>query len=172
MRFSLPKPVHGWRGFIGEVGIIVVGVLIALGAEQLVETVNERRIAGETREAIRTEFNQNLTGMALRRKSEPCIARRLSELRQILITWGRTGNFDTPQWVAQAPRTGMSLARYHAAVSAGRLALLPNAEQYQIGVVRPTSRGLRRYRIRSRPYGVNCERCKWEQALYPFPIVP
>jgi hypothetical protein len=35
--FHLPKPLHGWRQFAGEVGIIVVGVLIALGAEQLVE---------------------------------------------------------------------------------------------------------------------------------------
>ena len=36
MHFHLPKPLHGWRQFAGEVGIIVVGVLIALGAEQLV----------------------------------------------------------------------------------------------------------------------------------------
>jgi hypothetical protein len=38
MRFRLPKPLHGWRAFVGEVGIIVVGVLIALGAEQAVES--------------------------------------------------------------------------------------------------------------------------------------
>ena len=34
MHFHLPKPLHGWREFLGEVGIIVIGVLIALGAEQ------------------------------------------------------------------------------------------------------------------------------------------
>jgi hypothetical protein len=37
MHFHLPKPLHGWREFAGEVGIIVIGVLIALGAEQVVE---------------------------------------------------------------------------------------------------------------------------------------
>ena len=37
MHFHLPKPLHGWRAFTGEVGIIVIGVLIALGAEQIVE---------------------------------------------------------------------------------------------------------------------------------------
>ncbi len=26
MHFHLPKPLHGWREFVGEVGIIVVGV--------------------------------------------------------------------------------------------------------------------------------------------------
>ena len=32
MHFQLPKPLHGWRQFFGEVGIIVICVLIALGA--------------------------------------------------------------------------------------------------------------------------------------------
>ena len=32
MHFQVPKPLHGWREFAGEVGIIVVGVLIALAA--------------------------------------------------------------------------------------------------------------------------------------------
>ena len=35
MRFNLPKPLHGWREFAGEVGVIVLGVLIALGFEQI-----------------------------------------------------------------------------------------------------------------------------------------
>jgi hypothetical protein len=30
MHVHLPKPLHGWRAFAGEVGIIVLGVLIAL----------------------------------------------------------------------------------------------------------------------------------------------
>lgn len=42
MHLHLPKPLHGWRAFAGEVGIIVLGVLIALGAEQLVETIHKR----------------------------------------------------------------------------------------------------------------------------------
>ena len=37
MHFHLPKPLHGWREFAGEVGIIVLGVGIALSAEQIVE---------------------------------------------------------------------------------------------------------------------------------------
>ena len=46
MHFHLPKPLHGWREFAGEVGIIVLGVLIALGAEQLIQTFtrNERSL--------------------------------------------------------------------------------------------------------------------------------
>lgn len=40
MHFHLPRPLHGWREFAGEVGIIVIGVLIALGFEQAVESLN------------------------------------------------------------------------------------------------------------------------------------
>lgn len=42
MHFRLPKPLHGWRTFVGEVGIIVLGVLIALGAEQAAQTAHQR----------------------------------------------------------------------------------------------------------------------------------
>jgi hypothetical protein len=37
MHVHLPKPLHGWREFAGEVGVIVIGVMIALGAQQLLE---------------------------------------------------------------------------------------------------------------------------------------
>ena len=135
MHFHLPKPLHGWRQFLGEIAIIVAGVLIALGAQQVVETLNDRRMVGETRRAIREEFSEDLASLALRGRAEPCIARRLAEVRQIVLAWERTGRFVTPQWVAQAPQYDLALPRYEAAVSAGRLALLPSAEQYQIGAM-------------------------------------
>ena len=52
MHFHLPKPLHGWREFIGEVGIIVVGVLVALTAEQLVEAAHWRSEARDFRDWI------------------------------------------------------------------------------------------------------------------------
>src|SRR5437763_16355172 len=96
MHFHLPKPLHGWRAFVGEVAIIVLGVLIALAAEQVVETVHEKRVANETRSAIRAEFNEDLTGLALRGDAEPCIARRLTDVRKIVLAWQKTGGFVTP----------------------------------------------------------------------------
>ena len=43
MHIHLPKPVHGWREFGGEVGIIVLGVLLALAAEALIEHTGWRQ---------------------------------------------------------------------------------------------------------------------------------
>ena len=71
MRFAVPKPIHGWRAFAGEVGIIVIGVLIALGAQQLVEAVRDRQLADQTRAAVTEEIEQNLLSLSLRGTAEP-----------------------------------------------------------------------------------------------------
>ena len=60
MHFHLPKPLHGWREFAGEVGIIVVGVLIALAFEQVVQSIHDRLVADQARDAIRAEVRENL----------------------------------------------------------------------------------------------------------------
>ena len=135
MHFHLPKPPHGWRAFIGEVFIIVIGVLIALGAEQVVETLHERSVAEEARSAIKAEFNHDLAALVRRESAEKCIGRRLAELQGLLATWATTGRFVTPQWIGNPPVTPMELTRYDAAVSAGRLALLDSDEQYQMGTI-------------------------------------
>ena len=60
MHVHLPKPLHGWREFAGEVGIIVIGVLIALGAEQVVETVHGNAEVRQFRGAVSDELAYDL----------------------------------------------------------------------------------------------------------------
>jgi hypothetical protein len=80
MHIHLPKPLHGWREFLGEVGIIVIGVLIALGAEQVVETLHWREAVDTERDAFRKEIAADLAGAQFRLLQEPCVKRRLSDL--------------------------------------------------------------------------------------------
>jgi hypothetical protein len=54
--FHIPKPLHGWREFAGEVGIIVLGVLIALGAEQVVEELQWRHKVAVVRNSLTGEL--------------------------------------------------------------------------------------------------------------------
>jgi len=84
MHFHLPKPLHGWREFLGEVGIIVVGVLLALGAEQVVETLHWRHQTAEERAVLDDEILSNLTAIQVRMVQEPCIRRRLDEIAVVL----------------------------------------------------------------------------------------
>jgi hypothetical protein len=37
VEFHKPKPVHNWRELLTEIGVVVIGVCIALAAEQAVE---------------------------------------------------------------------------------------------------------------------------------------
>lgn len=60
MHFHLPKPLHGWREFTGEVGIIVIGVLIALAAQQMVETWQWREKVHAAKQSIDFELNDQL----------------------------------------------------------------------------------------------------------------
>jgi hypothetical protein len=56
MHFDVPKPLHGWREFAGEVGIIVLGVLIALALEQVVDAYQWREKVGSAEGAMRIEL--------------------------------------------------------------------------------------------------------------------
>lgn len=88
MHFHLPKPLHGWREFAGEVGIIVLGVLIALGAEQVVETIHERYLAGQALDHIRAELAYD-SAFALERVAiGDCMRASFADLRQRIITSG------------------------------------------------------------------------------------
>ncbi|WP_156029901.1 hypothetical protein [Sphingomonas sp. URHD0057] len=128
-------PPHGWNAVGWELGIVTLGVLIALGAQQVAEALHDRSIAAETRADITDELNSDLMSMVLRQAAEPCIDRRLSDVRGIVIQWERTGSFVTPSWVSQSPVIEIELSRYDAALSAGRLALLSGDEQYRMGAV-------------------------------------
>ena len=84
MHVHLPKPLHGWRAFAGEVGIIVVGVLIALAAEQVVETVHNRAQVQQSEDSLKDNFSRFVTFTAELDAYAPCIAARASELRGLI----------------------------------------------------------------------------------------
>ena len=84
MHFHLPKPLHGWREFAGEVGIIVVGVLIALSAEQLVEAAHWREEVRTFREAVDHELGRNIGIYSRVIAQRPCVDRNLADLESFL----------------------------------------------------------------------------------------
>jgi hypothetical protein len=129
------KPPHGWDAVGWELAIVALGVVIALGAQQIAEAVHDRGVAAQTRAAVTDELNSNLMSLALRQLAEPCIDRRLGELRAIFGEWEKSGSFAPPKWVSQSPMIVIELSRYDAAQSAGRLALLSGDEQYRMGAI-------------------------------------
>lgn len=55
------EPVHGWRDFFVHIATIVVGLLIAVGIEQIVERIHSYYELRETREALEREYDSNRT---------------------------------------------------------------------------------------------------------------
>jgi hypothetical protein len=86
MHLHLPKPLHGWRAFAGEVGIIVIGVLIALGAEQVVETLHWRESVSQTRQAMRSELGIDRKRLEVNLAQDSCMNARLDAI----LRWAST----------------------------------------------------------------------------------
>ena len=84
MHFHLPKPLHGWRAFVGEVGLIVIGVLIALGAEQVAQEIQIRSNVHAFRKTIDHEIGMNVYAFDFRASQFGCDRQRLTELTKWL----------------------------------------------------------------------------------------
>jgi hypothetical protein len=98
MHFRLPKPLHGWREFTGEVGIIVIGVLIALGAEQVVESFHWNAEAAKARAALRAEVRDDDLPQAYARLAiAPCLDAQLKQLQDAVDS-----NMDRSRFAALA----------------------------------------------------------------------
>jgi hypothetical protein len=59
MEIHRPKPWHGFRELLKEIGTIVVGVLIALGGEQIVQSLDRHAEVDEARRVLRSEIAAN-----------------------------------------------------------------------------------------------------------------
>ena len=90
MEIHRPKPWHGWRAFLKEYAIIVVGVLTALAGEQAVEAVHWRHEVAETERAVRTELALDVGALRFRQNQSACFNRRVAELSLLYEGW-RTG---------------------------------------------------------------------------------
>ena len=89
-----PKPTHSWNELIGEIGVIVLGVLIALAAEQAVEMVHWNHQLVDARKALREELANNAGSAYAHRAIYDCNAKALSTLRAELLKSG-------PNWKAK-----------------------------------------------------------------------
>jgi hypothetical protein len=93
MHLHLPKAIHGWREFAKEVGIIVLGVLIALGFEQVVQAWRWREDAQTTRQALANEIEYSILWATERLAAQHCLRDRIAHLTAKLDSGG-------PAWTA------------------------------------------------------------------------
>lgn len=85
------RPLDGWRRFFGEVGIIVLGVLVAVGLGAIVTEIGWRNDVAQTREALSLEFGEAIGQGRDTVRVAPCVERRLDELALVVATANREG---------------------------------------------------------------------------------
>ena len=84
----VPKPLHGWKAFFNEISVIVIGVLIALGLEAVVEELHWRHKVSEGRERLKAELTSNSTAAAELVITAPCIQAQLDQIEKSLLPEG------------------------------------------------------------------------------------
>jgi hypothetical protein len=138
MDVHTPKPVHSLRELAREIGIIVIGVLIALGGEQLVVALNRAYEARATEEALRKEVGVSLISAAERVMVSSCLTARLvglshalnrsgGEWRANLLPTGAPKGEVLPQ-VYRAPARAWITSSWQAVLASGGAAHLNHAQ--------------------------------------------
>lgn len=85
------RPRKGWRPFLGEVGVIILGVLIALGLGAIATEIGWKVETRAARKAIGLELGEAV-GQGLERvRIYDCVERRLDQLSGIIEKGSATG---------------------------------------------------------------------------------
>ncbi|MEO7815451.1 MAG: hypothetical protein ABIR87_08395 [Sphingomicrobium sp.] len=85
------KPPHGWNPVLWELGIVTLGVLIALGAQQLVEEWSWQSKARRAVTALRSELSLQYSMAAEAVVTAPCVDRQLELLENRLVSSTNAG---------------------------------------------------------------------------------
>ena len=135
MDIRKPKPVHGWREFLGEIGVVVIGVSIALAAEQLVETLHWREQVKDAHQALAADM-ADMLGMAAEREGfSSCLDTALNHLGDEIDAASRTGRLPPQGAVHGAPRRLWRFNSWDALVAAGVGPHLPSEELLRVSQI-------------------------------------
>ena len=112
------KPLNGWRHFFGEVGIIILGVLVALGLGAIATEIGWRIEARAARKSIGLELGESVGQAIERTRVYPCVERRLDHLAALLDKASSTGRLPPIGDIAMPPSHTWTHGSWDSAVSA------------------------------------------------------
>lgn len=127
MDIHKPKPWHGLREFLKEYLIVVVGVLTALGAEQIVEVLHTDAEVREARHALREEIRTDMSIVAWGMEEDKCLLAQLPAY----AAWAR-GAPKPPAFRTVLPEFGTSSWD---TVKTGAVPHMPLKERLAIGAL-------------------------------------
>jgi hypothetical protein len=99
-------------------------VLIALGAEQLVEAAHRKQEAAHADAGIRSELAFNLGRLESRTTIHSCVDRRIDEIQALLDGAADKPDIATPRWIGRPQSWAFASSQWQAESQAGRAALV------------------------------------------------
>jgi hypothetical protein len=125
MEIHKPRPIHNWRDLATEVAVIVVGIVIALSAEQFIQGLEWRHKISRAEEQMRLEMGKDDGPEVLQRlAASECIDQGLAGIRAGIERGdGRSVVIDAINRV-EIPRHTYQGDAYQAAEASGVLAKL------------------------------------------------
>ena len=94
--------MHGWRDFLTEMTVIVVGILIALTGEQLVETLHWHHVVKQTESELTRELAGNMSAVIARLRTAACVEKRLDQIAAAVDGGAASGKLQ-PMGALQQP---------------------------------------------------------------------
>ena len=122
------KPGRNWRVLLTEIGIIVLGVGIALAAQQSVDWWQWRSQVRDAKEAIASETAQNVGTALVMWRGRICTERRLDELSAILDKAAETGRLPPVGDIGRPPRRGWRTGAWDTVVASQTASHFPRQE--------------------------------------------
>jgi len=114
------EPLHSWKDFAYHMLTVVLGILIALGLENLVEWNHHRRMARETSDALVGEIRRNAASVRVGLTAEPALEARLREALRLAAHPEKATNAALPDLgfsVLALSATAWSTAQYSGALA-------------------------------------------------------
>lgn len=85
MEIHKPKPIHSWREFLSEIAVVVIGVVIALSADQMLQGFELRAKVRHAEQQMRVEIALDDGPQLLQRIAlAPCIEESLTRIRSAI----------------------------------------------------------------------------------------
>lgn len=110
MKLHRISPRDGWRVFAGEVGVIVLGVLIALVAQQVAENWQWRQTVARTKADMNAQISAAVANSAERAAVDPCLSQRLSQLATKIAA--SRGEWQGEPYILPGERSVKEVVRY------------------------------------------------------------
>jgi hypothetical protein len=123
-----PRPVHGWKELLSEIGVVVIGISIALTAEAGIEAWHWREQVKGANEALTSDVGRLIGYAAEREAFSACVGQHLDRWTEVIEDGVRMGRFPAQGAMHRAPPRLWRLNSWDGLIAAGIGPHLPRDE--------------------------------------------